>query len=70
MKGILQQSWAISAPSLVSGIRLLLLDPLVNINALKTPLSAHLERGQLALLGHGVHGLLSDLKQLGDLWQR
>ena len=45
---------------------LLLLDPLIEVLALKPPLAAHLERGQLALLSHGVDGLFRDLQQLGD----
>jgi hypothetical protein len=45
---------------------LLLLDPTANVDAIKSPLPAHLECGQLALLRNPVNGLPRNLKQLGD----
>ena len=55
--------------SLIARCRLLFLDPVINIFALKSPLAAHLECRQLAVLCHGVDGLFGNLKQLGYLGQ-
>ena len=50
-----------STSSFVEEVCLLLLDPTINVDALKPPLSAHLKCGQLALLSHGIDGLSATL---------
>jgi hypothetical protein len=69
----MMKSWqqaVISAPLIVSGIGLLLLDPPIDIDALKPPQTAHFEGGQLALLRHDVDCLRGDPEQSGHLRQR
>jgi hypothetical protein len=50
--------------------QLLLLDPTVEIVALEAPLSANLERGNLAALRHRVDCLLGNLQQQSHFGQR
>jgi hypothetical protein len=56
-------------PSLIPWRDFLLLDPVIDVEALETPLATNLESRDLPLLSHRVDGLVSHLQQLSHLRQ-